>query len=844
MDISEKGKPGNAEAIKTELLERLISNDTGSGKMRISKGIIRILVFLCMAITLLFCRPMRALAKEANVSFGSESYSKGSNEEFPIGVYIRGESQIGVYYVEVQYDTDRLEYIDGGDSEQDGVIILQGTGLRDQVKYMLHFRSLSGGQAGIRIRYAEIVEAVADGGEAFTVTSLGTAPITVAGRDETGISFFEKVAEEDAANEGSGGQALEGESAEPGGGSETLEGEAEEPENGGENEGPGNGGEASEVENDGPEGWAIDNENRNEASLVNQKNWGIDSDLPILAAVDTGDGQPRYVVDHDKCIPEAVFWDYRTLKGQLDGQQVTFLTNAEGTIRILYLMEEIVMDGIPLGERFQPYAYSIETEMLYLCQTAVQKEEFYLYMSPYACSAWPEELTLQAITNEHVFCAIDREGRADFYQLDRDENLTEWNSEVSKASTSAQVQNLVLILAAAFIIMGTVCICTFRAVKGREKGKSRQYRTAKAAKSNQNISKQNSNGTTEGFLQQDEVWDLELYDDNEEEDEDDYDYEIEGNEVIESYGPNAEDDIEDYDLTEEGLPSSYLQKSVFAQCCGEEDAEAGAEDYSSSGRKAAGAVILEPVLDETESPVISVQDVTMVFHISTSSASGIKEYLIQWMKRQVTFRELTALDHVSFDVFKGEVVGIIGTNGSGKSTLLRIVSGALSPSGGRVVVDRRKVQLLTLGTGFDMELSAKENVYLNGAIIGYSKEFLDAHYEEIVRFAELEGFMEEKVKNFSSGMVSRLGFAVATAGDAAEILILDEVLSVGDEFFRKKSLKRIKEMIHGGSTVLMVSHSLGTILENCSKVVWIEKGKLKMVGTAKEVCGAYERMNA
>ena len=233
----------------------------------------------------------------------------------------------------------------------------------------------------------------------------------------------------------------------------------------------------------------------------------------------------------------------------------------------------------------------------------------------------------------------------------------------------------------------------------------------------------------------------------------------------------------------------------------------------------------------------------MVFHISTSNASGIKEYLIQWVKRQVNFRELTALDHVSFDVFKGEVVGIIGTNGSGKSTLLRIVSGALSPSGGRVVVDRRKVQLLTLGTGFDMELSAKENVYLNGAVIGYSREFLDAHYEEIVAFAELEGFMEEKVKNFSSGMVSRLGFAIATAGDAAEILILDEVLSVGDEFFRKKSLKRIKEMIHGGSTVLMVSHSMGTILENCSKVVWIEKGKLKMAGEARDVCGAYQKMN-
>ncbi len=253
-------------------------------------------------------------------------------------------------------------------------------------------------------------------------------------------------------------------------------------------------------------------------------------------------------------------------------------------------------------------------------------------------------------------------------------------------------------------------------------------------------------------------------------------------------------------------------------------------------------------LEKSETPealppscVVSVQDVTMVFRIATGSASSIKEFLIQWVKRQVKFRELVALDHVSFDVRQGEVVGIIGTNGSGKSTLLRIISGALNPTQGKVVADRRKVQLLTLGAGFDMELSARENLYLNGALIGCSKEFLDSHYEKIVEFAELEGFMEEKVKNFSSGMVSRLGFSIATARDAAEILILDEVLSVGDEFFRKKSLNRIKEMIHGGSTVIMVSHGMGTILDNCTKVVWIEKGILKMAGEPREVCEAYRK---
>ena len=201
--------------------------------------------------------------------------------------------------------------------------------------------------------------------------------------------------------------------------------------------------------------------------------------------------------------------------------------------------------------------------------------------------------------------------------------------------------------------------------------------------------------------------------------------------------------------------------------------------------------------------------------------------------------EQYALKDVNLTIHDGEFIGLIGHTGSGKSTLLKIVSGALNPTSGRVVVDQRKVQLLTLGTGFDFELSAKENVYLNGAIIGYSKAFIDEHYQEIVDFAELEGFMEEKVKNFSSGMVSRLGFSIATVAGAAEILILDEVLSVGDEFFRKKSLARIKELIHGGSTVLMVSHGMQTILDNCTKVVWIEQGNMRMIGEPKTVCKAY-----
>ncbi len=273
-----------------------------------------------------------------------------------------------------------------------------------------------------------------------------------------------------------------------------------------------------------------------------------------------------------------------------------------------------------------------------------------------------------------------------------------------------------------------------------------------------------------------------------------------------------------------------------------EDPEYTEVPNSVEGMDYEGEAVFDTAPEEPEElPIIRVDHVTMKYKVATSSTSGLKDFLIQKIKKQITTRDLLALDEVSFDVYKGEIVGIIGTNGSGKSTLLKIASGALKPTGGKVIVDQSKIQLLTLGAGFDTELSARENVYLNGAIIGYSREFIDEHYNEIVEFAELDGFMDEKVKNFSSGMVSRLGFAIATAGDAAEILILDEVLSVGDEFFRKKSLARIKEMIHGGSTVLMVSHGMGTILSNCTKAVWIEKGRLQMAGDTKTVCEAYRK---
>jgi ABC-2 type transport system ATP-binding protein len=236
--------------------------------------------------------------------------------------------------------------------------------------------------------------------------------------------------------------------------------------------------------------------------------------------------------------------------------------------------------------------------------------------------------------------------------------------------------------------------------------------------------------------------------------------------------------------------------------------------------------------------VIRVEHVTMDFRRAQRTAGSIKELLLKGQGKRETFR---ALDDVSFQVEQGQVVGIVGTNGSGKSTLLKIIAGALSPTRGRVEVDRDKVQLLTLGTGFDPELTGRENLFLNGALIGRSRQFLNRRYRQIVNFAELEGFMEERVRNYSSGMVSRLGFAIATAGEAPEILILDEVLSVGDMFFRKKSEARIREMIHSGSTVLIVSHSPGVVRENCTRALWLDRGKLLADGDPKTVCAAYEK---
>lgn len=242
---------------------------------------------------------------------------------------------------------------------------------------------------------------------------------------------------------------------------------------------------------------------------------------------------------------------------------------------------------------------------------------------------------------------------------------------------------------------------------------------------------------------------------------------------------------------------------------------------------------------ENPRPVLSVKNVSMEFPLPLDGSSSLKEYLIKLFTGKNSSRILKALENIWLEVYEGEILGIIGTNGSGKSTLLKIIAGAITPTRGRVVTEEEKIQLLTLGTGFDRELTARENVFLNGALLGYSRSFLKERYPDIVKFAELEGFMEQKVKNFSSGMISRLGFAVAAASEKPGILILDEVLSVGDVFFKEKSTARIQELMKKGRAVLIVSHSTDTILRNCTRAVWIEKGVQKLTGSPQEVCQAY-----
>lgn len=237
--------------------------------------------------------------------------------------------------------------------------------------------------------------------------------------------------------------------------------------------------------------------------------------------------------------------------------------------------------------------------------------------------------------------------------------------------------------------------------------------------------------------------------------------------------------------------------------------------------------------------MIKVEDVTMTYKMSFDKTKSIKEYITKLLKGENKYEEFNALKNVSFNVKKGEVIGIIGRNGAGKSTILKVISGILKPTSGKVIVDGNIVPMLELGSGFDYELTGRENIFLNGAILGYSKEFLNNKYNDIVNFSELGHFIEVPIRNYSSGMLMRLAFSIATVVEP-EILIVDEILGVGDEKFQAKSHERMLQLMQGGTTVLFVSHSLGQIREMCNRVVWLDDGKVKMIGDTEEVCNAYK----
>ena len=238
-------------------------------------------------------------------------------------------------------------------------------------------------------------------------------------------------------------------------------------------------------------------------------------------------------------------------------------------------------------------------------------------------------------------------------------------------------------------------------------------------------------------------------------------------------------------------------------------------------------------------PIVAVKGVSLKFKMEHNRADSLKEFCVRWLKHDLDAEAFWALRDVSFMVEKGDVVGIIGRNGAGKSTLLKVISGIMKPTKGSVEVHGNIVPMLELGSGFDFELSGRENIYLNGAILGYSKRFLDSRYRKIVDFSELGGFIEAPLRTYSSGMLARLAFSVACVVEP-EILIVDEILSVGDAGFQEKSRARMMELMAGGTTVFFVSHNLEQGQEMCSKVIWLEHGTVQAVGPTEEMCRMYE----
>lgn len=243
--------------------------------------------------------------------------------------------------------------------------------------------------------------------------------------------------------------------------------------------------------------------------------------------------------------------------------------------------------------------------------------------------------------------------------------------------------------------------------------------------------------------------------------------------------------------------------------------------------------------DKELEPIIKIDHVDMIFNMANQQLNNLKEYAVAAFKRELFFKEFKALDDISLTIYPGDVYGIVGTNGSGKSTLLKIVAGVLEPSHGICVINGTIAPLIELGAGFDPDLTARENVYLNGALLGYSKEFVNEHMDEIIDFADVRDFIDIPIKNYSSGMIARIAFSIATA-TIPDILVVDEALSVGDFLFQKKCEERIADLVNNhGTTLLFVSHSIEQVERVCKKAVWIEKGHLIMQGDVKDVCSEY-----
>ncbi len=241
---------------------------------------------------------------------------------------------------------------------------------------------------------------------------------------------------------------------------------------------------------------------------------------------------------------------------------------------------------------------------------------------------------------------------------------------------------------------------------------------------------------------------------------------------------------------------------------------------------------------EENKVIIDVDQVTVRFNLATQKIDNLKEYFVKLVKKELMFQEFLALKDVSFQVHKGEAWGLIGINGSGKSTLLKAISGIMKPYKGTITVNGSVAPLIELGAGFDGNMTARENIFLNGCILGHSEKYMEEHFQEIVDFAEIHQFLDSPIKNYSSGMRARLGFAVATVVQP-DILIVDEVLAVGDYKFRQKCMQRMDEMLRSGTTLLFVSHSIEDVRRLCDHAIWIDRGEVRMMGDVAPVCDAY-----